>query len=103
MKLYGLGVSNYYNVAKLGLLEKGLEFDEVETRPNQEEWFLALSPLGKMPALQFGEHSLSESQAILHYLEALKPEPRLLQRPNCQRIAADQKASYMKLAAAGRS
>ena len=29
LKLYGFSVSNYYNMVKLALLEKGLPFEEV--------------------------------------------------------------------------
>jgi glutathione S-transferase len=29
LKLYGFSVSNYYNMVKLALLEKGLSFEEV--------------------------------------------------------------------------
>ena len=29
LKLYGFAVSNYYNMVKLALLEKGLSFEEV--------------------------------------------------------------------------
>ncbi|MCW8884031.1 MAG: glutathione S-transferase family protein [Motiliproteus sp.] len=77
MKLHGLAVSNYYNIAKLALLEKHIEFDEVAISPSQEPEFLLNSPMGKIPVLQDGTYYLSESQAILFYLELLKPTPRL--------------------------
>ena len=34
-KLYGFAVSNYYNMVKLALLEKGLPFEEVTFYPTQ--------------------------------------------------------------------
>ena len=77
MKLHGLAVSNYFNIAKLALLEKHIEFTEVAVAPSQEPEFLLNSPMGKIPVLQDGNYYLSESQAILFYLELLKPSPRL--------------------------
>ena len=77
MKLCGIAVSNYYNIVKLALLEKQIEFEEVVAPPSQEPEFLAHSPMGKIPYIQHGTLSLSESQAILFYLELLQPCPRL--------------------------
>ena len=68
-KLYGFPISNYYNMVKLALLEKGLEFEEVMTRPNQEATYLAKSPMGKIPCLEVGEGPISETNVILDYLE----------------------------------
>ncbi len=68
-KLYGFPVSNYYNMVKLALLEKGLEFEEVIMRPSQGEDFLAKSPMGKVPCLEVDEGPLSETDVILDFLE----------------------------------
>ena len=68
-KLYGFPVSNYYNMVKLALLEKGLDFEEVITRPSQEESYLAKSPMGKIPCLEVKEGPISETNVILDYLE----------------------------------
>lgn len=35
LKLYGFSVSNYYNMVKLALLEKGLPFEEVLFYPGR--------------------------------------------------------------------
>ena len=43
-KLYGFCVSNYYNMVKLALLEKGLPFEEVMFVPTQTPESLAISP-----------------------------------------------------------
>ncbi len=77
MKLHGLAVSNYYNIVKLALLEKHLRFEEVRVPPSDDPEFLLHSPMGKIPFLQHGDFFLSESQAILFYLELYKPGPRL--------------------------
>jgi len=52
LKLYGFSVSNYYNMVKLALLEKGLPFEEVLFYAGQAPDVLAVSPRGKVPVLQ---------------------------------------------------
>ena len=77
LKIHGIPVSNYYNIVKHSLLEKGLEFDEVHVAPNQEADYLALSPMGKVPCLQTDSGCLSETSAILDYIEDTYPNPPL--------------------------
>lgn len=77
-KLYGFPVSNYYNMVKLALLEKGLAFEEVEARPSQEADYKRKSPMGKVPCLETPQGFLSETAAILQYLEDAHPAPALL-------------------------
>ena len=77
--LYGSSLSNYYNKAKLALLEKGLPFrEELVGTGRTDEAVLTCSPLGKIPYLGTPQGPLSESQAILDYLEAAHPTPPLL-------------------------
>jgi glutathione S-transferase len=81
LRLHGFSASNYYNVAKLALLEKRLEFEEVliytgageKYRPD----YLERSPLGKVPCLETDEGFLTESRCIVDYLERTYPEPAL--------------------------
>lgn len=73
IKLYGICVSNYYNIAKLALLEKDIAFEEVQTMPSKDAAVTTLSPMGKIPYIVDGDYALSESQAILRYLELVKP------------------------------
>ncbi len=74
LKLYGLHASNYYNMTKLALLEKGFEFDEIRTSPSQESQYLTMSPMGKIPCLEAREGFLSETMAIMEFLEEVNPE-----------------------------
>lgn len=67
--LCGFGVSNYYNKLKLILLEKDIPFVERLVYPWQRETFAESSPLGKIPFIETDDGGLSESQAILEYLE----------------------------------
>jgi len=71
LRLHGFAVSNYYNMVHLALLEKGLVFDTVKAYASQEPQFLAISPRGKVPVLQTEHGYLSETGAILDYLEDL--------------------------------
>ena len=77
--LCGMCLSNYYNKVKMVLLEKGIPFEEEFVRTgSKEEAVLSCSPLAKVPFIRTAQGSLCESQAIVDYLEALQPEPRLL-------------------------
>ncbi|MEP4485545.1 MAG: glutathione S-transferase family protein [Halioglobus sp.] len=82
IKLHGFSSSNYYNVPKLALLEKGIPFEEVLSYtgvgPNYKPEYLEKSPLGKVPALETSEGFISESRAILEYIERAHPQPSLL-------------------------
>ena len=79
LTLHGFGLSNYYNKAKLALLEKGVPFEEkYNGLKDKDEAMLAASPLGKIPYLTTEQGCLCESQVILEYLEAVHPEPPLL-------------------------
>jgi glutathione S-transferase len=79
--LHGFSSSNYYNVVKLALLEKGIPFEANAVYSGAGERYrpdyLDQSPLGKVPCLQTDEGFLSESRVILDYLERAHPEPPL--------------------------
>lgn len=77
IKLYGFAVSNYYNMVKLALEEKGIPYQEVAAAPSQEQEYKTKSPMGKVPCIETDKGYLSETAAILDYLEEHKPEPRL--------------------------
>lgn len=77
IKLYGLALSNYYNVIKLAMLEKGVDFVEVRQTPTQDEAYTEISVMGRMPAVITPEGPLCETLAILDYLERAHPEPAL--------------------------
>lgn len=72
--LCGFGVSNYYNKLKLILLEKEIPFREKLVYPWQRDSFRQSSPLGKIPFVETEDGGLSETQAILEYLEERYPE-----------------------------
>ena len=91
ISLCGFSVSNYYNKIKLVLLEKDIPFTEEEVFPSQDEAILNRSPLGKIPFIETEYGFLSESQAILEYLEDAYPEnpiypTNVFERARCREL-----------------
>ena len=82
MKLHGVPLSNYYNMVKHAVLEKGIPCEFINTRPSQGAEFLARSPMGKVPALETEHGFLTETNVILDYLEECYPDVKLLPE-NC--------------------
>ena len=80
MKLHGIPLSNYYNMAKHAVLFKGITCEFVATRPSQEPEFVRKSPMGKIPLLETPQGFISETDAILDYLDEAFPEPALFPR-----------------------
>ncbi len=78
IKLYGFAVSNYYNMAKFALLEKGAKFEEVAAMPSQESDYTSKSPMGKVPCIETDKGFLSETSAIVDYVDASVPSTALL-------------------------
>jgi glutathione S-transferase len=90
--LCGFGVSNYYNKLKLVLLEKQVPFQERVVYPWQRASFSQASPLGKIPFIETEHGGLSESQAILEYLEDSYPATPLypadfFERARCRELS----------------
>jgi glutathione S-transferase len=79
MILYGSTMSPFVRKVAAYCNEKGIMF---ELRPislgDPDPEFRAASPFGKMPGLVDGDYHLSDSSAIIHYLEALHPSPELI-------------------------
>lgn len=78
LKLYGFPVSDYYNMVKAALLEKGFQFEEVMVRPGADPNFLAKSPMGKIPCLEVAEGCITETNVILEFIEDISSDLPLL-------------------------
>jgi glutathione S-transferase len=81
MILYGSSLSPYVRKVLAFAGEKGieLELEPAGSGPGQpSEAFIEASPMRKMPALRDGDFTLADSSAIVHYLEALKDQPKLI-------------------------
>lgn len=62
--------------AAIALEEKGVAFERINVDlANKPDWFLAISPLGKVPVLKVGDAVIFESAVILEYLEEAQPHP----------------------------
>jgi len=79
MILYGSTMSPFVRKVAAYAAEKGIEVDLQPTGfPNPSDEFCAASPFRKMPAIADGDYCLSDSSAIIHYLEAKYPKPELI-------------------------
>lgn len=79
MIVYGSSLSPYVRKTLAYVAEKGIA---VQVKPiglrAQDPEFRAASPFGKMPGFRDGDFAISDSTAIITYLEAKFPEPNLL-------------------------
>ena len=71
----------YVQRAAISLFEKGVPFERVYIDlANKPDWFLEISPLGKVPVLKVehevgSESVIFESAVILEYLDETLPNP----------------------------
>ena len=79
MIVYGSSLSPFVRKVIAYAAEKGMEIELKPTALGEPDPdFRAASPFGKMPAFSDGDYRLSNSSAIIHYLEAKYPEPNLI-------------------------
>ncbi len=79
MIVYGSSLSPFVRKVLAFAAEKGIEVELKQIGlGNKEPDFVEASPFGKMPALRDGDFAISDSSAIVAYLEAVKPEPNLI-------------------------
>jgi glutathione S-transferase len=79
MILYGSTLSPFVRKVMAFAGEKGIEIEMQPTGfPDPSPEFCEASPFRKMPALKDGDYCLSDSSAIVHYLEAKYPAPTLI-------------------------
>lgn len=75
MILYGATLSPFVRKVRLLLAEKGLDYQlEIVAPFNQPDWFMEISPLGRIPALRDGELTLADSSVIAQYIEERHPD-----------------------------
>ena len=79
MIIYGARPSPFVRKVIVFAAEKGLA---VEVKPGGfgqgGEIFAQASPFGKIPAFQDGDFLISDSSAIITYMDAIKPDPELI-------------------------
>lgn len=75
MKLYGSSFSPFVRKVLAYVAERGLEVELVQTALNNDDpEFRRASPFGKMPAFVDGDFAISDSTAIITYLESKYPD-----------------------------
>lgn len=74
MKIFGAALSPFVRKLLVYCAERQITFDHVPTFPmgpdGQGPEFMAVSPFGKIPAIDDDGMTLADSSAIIHYLEA---------------------------------
>jgi glutathione S-transferase len=79
MKVFGNTLSPFVRKTLAFAAEKGLEVELVAAGMGQgPAEFKQASPFGKMPGFQDGDFLISDSTAIITYMEAIKPDPNLI-------------------------
>ena len=75
IKVYGVSLSPFVRKVLFSLNYKGIEHEEVPVMPGDaSEEFRAMSPLGKIPALQHDDFAISDSSIICDYLDRVFPD-----------------------------
>ena len=70
LTLVSFDLCPYVQRAAIVLGEKGVPFDRIDIDlDNKPDWFLAISPRGKVPLLKVDDDVLFESAAIVEYLD----------------------------------
>jgi len=70
LTLVSFDLCPYVQRAAIALAEKGADFERINIDlDNKPEWFMAISPLGKVPLLKVGDDVIFESTVIVEYLE----------------------------------
>ncbi|XP_043205105.1 maleylacetoacetate isomerase-like [Amphibalanus amphitrite] len=94
MILYSFFMSSCSWRVRVALRAKGIDY---EYRPinllkgeQRGEEFLKVNPMGQVPTFIDGDLMLTQSMAILEYLEELQPEPSLLPSDRSQRAIVRQ-------------
>jgi glutathione S-transferase len=79
MIVYGSSMSPFVRKVIAFAAEKGIE---LEVKPmglgSDDPEFLEASPFKKMPGFRDGDFAISDSSAIIAYLDAIRPEPNLI-------------------------
>lgn len=79
MIVYGSSLSPYVRKTLAFAAEKGIEVElQAAGMGGGPPEFKLASPFGKMPGFKDGDFMISDSTAIVTYLEAIKPEPNLI-------------------------
>ena len=73
--LYGVPLSPFVRKLRLLLSQKGLDYQlEIIMPHRQPDWYFAINPLGRVPAIKDGDVTLADSSVIGQYLDEQYPD-----------------------------
>ena len=81
IKIYGLKVSNFSSMVRFALMEKKIDFEWIETFPfsmSGDKSILDKSTNGAVPVLEYEGQFISETLAIMTFLENKFPDIKLI-------------------------
>ena len=79
MIVFGSSMSPFVRKVVAFAAEKGVAIDHRQIGLGSEDpEFLAASPFRNIPAMIDGDYNLADSSAIVHYIEAVHPDPALI-------------------------
>ena len=106
MIIHGSSLSPFVRKTMAFATEKGLTFENKVGRPGSPDpEFLESSPFKKIPGFQDGDFRISDSTAIVTYLEAAHPDPNLIPtepKARAKTIWFEEFADTIFVAAAGK-
>ncbi len=89
MKLYSFFNSSTSYRARIALALKGIEYEyvpvDIRKKEHRTDEYIGLNPSANVPLLVDGDVQLGQSLAIIDYLDAKYPEPRLIPADPLQR------------------
>src|SRR5512146_376436 len=89
LKLISYDLCPYVERSRIVLLEKNVPHEiELIDLDDKPAWFLAISPMGRVPVLLAGDRPIFESAVINEFVEDLHPSPALLPRDPVARAEA---------------
>lgn len=75
LTVYGAALSPFVRKLRVALREKGLQYEHVQIDPfKKPDYFLALSPFGRIPVLKDDDAVIADSSVICTYLDSKFPE-----------------------------
>ena len=80
--IFGIDGSPFVRSVRMALEEKGQPYRLQFMKPGEHrgEDYIRRQPFGRVPAIEHGDFSLYETQAVLRYVDAVFPQPALQPR-----------------------
>jgi glutathione S-transferase len=79
MIVYGSSLSPFVRKVLVFAAEKGIEVESKQVGLGSEDpEFREASPFGKIPGFRDGDFAISDSSAIIAYLDSIRPDPNLV-------------------------